>query len=47
MVIKKKDLIIYPAFPVGIVFQGNQTAPANEEKELSFTAEYQLINIEK
>lgn len=29
---KKKDLITYSAFPTGNVFQGNQIAPANEEK---------------
>lgn len=44
---KKKDLIIYPAFPAGNIFQGNQIAPANEGKKPSFITECQLMSEEK
>lgn len=42
---KKKDLIIYPVFLVGNIFQGNQIAPANEEKKPSFI--YSRVPINK
>ena len=47
LVVKKKYLILCPAFPVGNTFRGNQIAPANEGKKLTFIAEDQLISIEE